>query len=260
MPSVPTISPAPKTGIKKERIAALDVLRGGAMILVMLYHLLFDLKFIYNVNIPRPITPMQPEAEIIHICFLWVLFAVSGVCTRYSHDPVKRGVFLYIVGFLITLVTAYFIPSELIVFGVLSCFGACMSICGLLKPLLDKIPWQVLFIISAVLWIMLMDFHHGGIIHLFVTDITVPLPAADTYLYPIGLKGSGFVSADYFPIIPYIFMFLTGYALHIPVKERKLPEGFYRIKCSPLEFIGRHSLLIYAVHQPIFLIILEIIF
>lgn len=176
MPSAPTISSAPKTGIKKERIAALDVLRGGAMILVMLYHLLFDLKFIYNINIPRPITPMQPEAEIIHIGFLWVLFAVSGVCTRYSHDPVRRGVFLYIVGFLITLVTAYFIPSELIVFGVLSCFGACMAICGLLKPILDKIPWQVLFIISAVLWIMLTDFHHSGIIHLFATDITVSAP------------------------------------------------------------------------------------
>jgi len=38
-----------------------------------------------------------------------------------------------------------------------------------------------------------------------------------------------------------------------------LPEGFYRIKCRPLEFIGRHSLLIYAVHQPIFLLILEIV-
>ena len=133
-----------------------------------------------------------------------------------------------------------------------------MAICGLLKPILDKIPWQVLFIISAVLWIMLMDFHHGGIIHLFVTDITVPLPHTDAYLYPIGLKSSRFVSADYFPVIPYIFMFLTGYALHVPVKEHKLPESFYRIKCSPLEFIGRHSLLIYAVHQPLFLVVLEI--
>ena len=255
MPAAPTI---PET-TKKERITALDVLRGGAMVLVMLYHLLFDLRYIYNVPLPRAMTPGQPETEIVHTCFLWVLFAVSGICTRYSKDPIKRGAFLYIVGWLITFGTSYFVPSELIVFGVLSCFGACMTICGLLRPLLDKIPWQVLLIASALLWIMLMDFHHNGTIHLFVTDITVPLPAVDRYLYPIGIKSSEFFSADYFPLIPYIFMFLFGYALHVPVKEGMLPEGFYRLKCPPLEFLGRHSLLIYAVHQPVFLLILGLI-
>ena len=131
--AAPTITEA----AKKERIAALDILRGGAMVLVMLYHLLFDLRYIYNIPIPRPITPGQPETETVHTCFLWVLFAVSGICTRYSKDPIKRGAFLYIAGWLITFVTSYFIPSELIVFGVLSCFGACMVICGLLRPSLD---------------------------------------------------------------------------------------------------------------------------
>lgn len=134
-----------------------------------------------------------------------------------------------------------------------------MVICGLLRPLLDKIPWQVLLIASALFWIMFMDFHRSGTIHLFVTDITVPLPAVDRYLYPIGITGKEFTSADYFPLIPYIFMFLFGYALHVPVKERRLPEAFYRLKCPPLEFIGKHSLLIYAIHQPVMLLILEII-
>lgn len=252
-------APAMTEAAKKERIAALDILRGGAMVLVMLYHLLFDLRFIYKIPIPRHITPGQPETETVHTCFLWVLFAVSGICTRYSKDPIKRGAFLYIAGWLITFVTSYFIPSELIVFGVLSCFGACMTICGLLCPLLDKIPWQALLIASALLWIMLMDFHRSGTIHLFVTDITVPLPAVDLYLYPIGIKSGEFYSADYFPLIPYIFMFLFGYALHVPVKEHKLPEAFYRMNCPLLEFIGRHSLLIYAAHQPIMLLILELI-
>lgn len=256
---MPSAAPTITETAKKERIAALDILRGGAMVLVMLYHLLFDLRYIYNISIPRPITPGQPETETVHICFLWVLFAVSGICTRYSKDPIKRGAFLYIIGWLITFVTSYFIPSELIVFGVLSCFGASMTICGLLRPLLDKIPWQILLISSALLWIIFMDFHRSGTIHLFVTDITVPLPAVDRYLYPIGIKSGEFYSADYFPLIPYIFMFLFGYALHTPVKEHKLPEAFYRMNCPPLEFIGRHSLLIYAVHQPVFLLILELI-
>lgn len=247
------------TAPAKERIAALDILRGGAMILVMLYHLLFDLRYIYKVPLPRPITPMQPEAELVHICFLWVLFAVSGICTRYSKDPVKRGAFLYIIGFLITFVTSYFVPSEHIVFGVLSCFGALMAICGLLRPLLDRIPWQILLVSSVLLWIPFRNFHHDGMIHLFIADIALPAPAIGNYLYPIGITAEGFYSADYFPIIPYIFMFLTGYALHIPVNEHKLPESFYKMKCPPLEFIGKHSLLFYAVHQPVMLLILEII-
>ena len=51
-------SAAEKTG--RERIEALDLLRGGAMLLVVAYHILYDLKFIYGKDIPRAVAPGQP--------------------------------------------------------------------------------------------------------------------------------------------------------------------------------------------------------
>lgn len=242
----------------RERVRMLDILRGGAMVLVVFYHIVYDLRFIYGLNIPAAITPGQRGFEILHICFLWVLFAVSGICSGYSRDPVKRGAVLYIIGFLITLGTTLFMPSELIVFGVLSCFGACMVITGLIDPLIKKVPWLPRFIAAVVLWIMLRNFHHSGAADLIFTQIQLP-PIDSDWLYPIGITGEHFRSADYFPIIPFIFIFLAGNALYEPISQHKLPQWFYNAKCAALEFMGRHSLIIYAVHQPILLIIFGIL-
>ncbi len=251
-----------QTVTRNKRIEALDLLRGGAMVLVVIYHILYDLVYIYKIDIPRPLVPGQPEIEFVHICFLWVLFAVSGICSGYSRDPVKRGVVLYIIGWLITAVTSYIMPSQLIVFGVLSCFGACMAITSLIRPVIDKIPPYLLAVMMILLWIMFSDFHRGGIIHLGFTDITVPLPAAGDYLYPVGIKSRYFYSSDYFPVIPYIFMFITGYAVHGYVRSGRLPKWFYRSSPDALKvigFIGRHSLIIYALHQPVLLAVFSVI-
>lgn len=244
---------------KFKRIPAPDILRGGAMILVMLYHLLYDLRFFYGVSLPYWLTPHKPPVEFVHICFLWVLFAVSGMCSGFSRDTVRRGAFLYIVGWLITAVTSVFMPSQLIVFGVLSCFGACMVITGLLRPLIDRIPPKVLFICSVLLWAAFRDFHTDSVIHLLITDIHITPPQMSDYLYPIGIRSEGFRSMDWFPVIPFIFIFLSGYALYRPVKDGKFPRWFYEISMPPLEFIGRHSLIFYALHQPLFLAVLEIV-
>ncbi|MBQ9209945.1 MAG: DUF1624 domain-containing protein [Oscillospiraceae bacterium] len=235
----------------RERIAALDIMRGCALIYVMLYHLMYDLRFMFGVDTPSVLTPGNAVFEIFHTLCLITLFTVSGICTRYSRDSVRRGAVLCIAGFLITAGTELFMPSELIVFGVISCFGACMAITGLLKKPLSKLPvWTAP--IFFLLWAVFENTYKTGEINLFFTTVTVHFPEVQ-HLYPIGITGSGFYSADYFPLIPWLFLFLTGFALFPAVDGRKLPGGFYRMHCRPLEFIGRHSLWFYALHQPLFL-------
>lgn len=244
---------------KRERVEILDLLRGIAMILVIMYHILYDLKFIYGKDIPSFLTPGNHGFEIFHTGFLWVLFAVSGICAGYSRNSLKRGALLYILGWGITAATSIFMPSELIVFGVISCFGACMVITALIKPFLDKIPWQGLLAFALVMWIVFRNFHRGSIWLIF-TEINIPRLTGLDYLYPIGIRSDTFRSADYFPIIPYYFMFLAGNALYRPISEHKLPGWFYRIRSGAVGFIGRHSLIIYAVHQPLLLILFELVF
>ena len=65
----------------------------------------------------------------------------------------------------------------------------------------------------------------------------------------LGFPGSDFYSDDYFPLIPWIFMYLCGYFLSPAVVEacRKRPGK----RVEPLTFMGRRSLVVYMLHQPI---------
>ena len=75
-------------------------------------------------------------------------------------------------------------------------------------------------------------------------------PAA-RWLFPFGWTYKGFYTADWFPIFPWLFVFLLGAWAGLYVVERKLPERFYTFTCPILPQIGRRSLLIYILHQPI---------
>ena len=243
--------------MSQRRVEMLDLLRGGAMILVVLYHLLYDLVNIAQVNLPRWLTPNTPIVEGIHTGFLWVLFVVSGVCSGYSRNLLRRGAWLYVAGFAVTFVSVLWIPDFPMVFGVLSCFGACMVVTALSDKWLDRIPWPLLTVLGVVLWMMFADFS-DGVIHLGIKDITFTLPNVG-YLYALGIKGEYFISRDYFPMIPFFFMFLAGRGLYRPIANGSFPKWFYASQSRPVEWIGRHSLVIYAVHQPILIGIISLI-
>lgn len=241
----------------QKRVMMLDLLRGGAMILVVAYHLLYDLVFIAGVSLPHWLTPRTPIVEGVHAGFLWVLFAVSGICSGYSRNLLRRGVWLYLAGCAVTLVTVLWIPDFTIVFGVISCFGACMVLTALCEKVLDRIPWPLLIALGVVLWMVFAHFSKG-VLHLGVRDVALSFPDVE-YLYPLGIKSSTFSSADYFPIIPFFFMFLAGRGLYRPIAKGSFPKWFYASHCRPLEWIGRHSLIIYAVHQPLLIGIVTLV-
>ena len=62
----------------------------------------------------------------------------------------------------------------------------------------------------------------------------------------------GFFSTDYFSLIPWIFLFVAGYFLHRVLEEEGLNEKLFAKGNVPvLNWIGRHSLIVYLLHQPI---------
>ncbi|MGN0624954.1 MAG: heparan-alpha-glucosaminide N-acetyltransferase domain-containing protein, partial [Oscillospiraceae bacterium] len=82
----------------------------------------------------------------------------------------------------------------------------------------------------------------------------IPLPA---FLYQnfataiLGFPPYNFVSSDYYPMLPWIFLFFCGSLLgRILVSHAEQP-ALLRSRCRPLAFLGRHSLVIYLVHQPV---------
>ncbi len=238
--------------VKKERVSLLDFLRGTAMIYVMFYHLAYDLVYYAEISVPFW---RSAWFEALHTVILALLFSVSGICTAFSRDPVKRGAVIFFMGTLLTFFTELFMPYSVIVFGVLSFFGVMMMLTGIIRPLTDKAnPWVSAAVLLA-LYVMFFDFaSEGGTVHLIFADVKIPLPDDRVYLYPLGITHSGFFSADYFPLIPNGFIYLAGAAVSRAVKEHRLPAAFYaEIKAPVINFLGKHSLAFYIIHQPVFL-------
>ena len=240
---------------RNNRIELLDLLRGVSLIYVMFYHLCYDLITVKEINI----TFFGAEwFDVLHEAFLALLIIVSGICSSFSHDSVRRGAVLFFMGSIFTIVTDLFMHDSVAVFGALSFFGVMMMLCGLAKPIIRRIDWRILLAVSMLLYFVTIDFaDKGGLLHLFFTDIKLNLPENSQFSYTIGILSSEFYSSDFFPLIPNGFLYIAGAALSRPIAEKKFPKLFYaRIKARAANFIGRYSLWFYVIHQPIFLGIL----
>lgn len=70
-------------------------------------------------------------------------------------------------------------------------------------------------------------------------------------LWLFGFTTPDFASADYFPLLPWFFVFLLGTWAGRYVKAGRLPQWFYTAKAPRLALVGRHALLLYVLHQPL---------
>jgi uncharacterized membrane protein len=70
---------------------------------------------------------------------------------------------------------------------------------------------------------------------------------------------SNFFSADYYPVFPWIGVFVYGIALSKILYREKKSLFKFNLKDNIISFAGKHSLLIYVVHQPIILLVLTLI-
>lgn len=245
-------SPASVEIGRNNRVGMLDTLRGFAIIFVMVYHLLYDLIFFCGKEIPFF---FSDSMDIIHNLFLVILFSVSGICAGFSKNVLRRGATIFLMGEILTLATAAFSPDNIIVFGVLSCFGSAMLIYGVISPFLKRLPQFAVFVVFGALSVIFFNFHQDGSLYFIVDSVKLDLPRNLPYLYPIGITTSNFYSSDYFPLIPYGFIFLAGTALSPLFRDGEFPNFVYDMKLPLVNFCGRYSLWLYVIHQPIFLII-----
>jgi uncharacterized membrane protein len=75
----------------------------------------------------------------------------------------------------------------------------------------------------------------------------------------LGFPANEFFSTDYFSLLPWSFLFLTGYYLFGLLQKHKLLKHLQSdIRC--LSFLGKHSLLIYLLHQPIIYGVLQLVY
>lgn len=230
------------------RIQFMDTVRGILIILVVLFHFLYDLDIIFGVN-----TGLFSQSWFYTFrdCFVGLLIFISGISCNLSRNNIKRGIKTFCLGLIISLVTAIFMPSEQIIFGILHFFGVSMILYGVFQNFFKKIPRTIGIISSTLLYILTLNLYNFSFSGLNIF--------AKYLLFIIGFD-TGCSSADYYPLLPWIFIFIGGTFAGKNIKTRILPDFFYKNICPPLTFMGQHTLIIYILHQPIIYGALYILF
>ena len=135
--------------VSANRYALLDELRGLDLISMMCYHGLWDVVFLFGVQLPW-YTGMPGHLWQQSIC--WVFILLSGFCLPMGHHPYKRGALVFGAGALVTAVTVLFMPEDVVLFGVLTLLGSAMVITVLLEKALREIPPAVGAVVSVALF------------------------------------------------------------------------------------------------------------
>jgi uncharacterized membrane protein len=238
----PAPPPAAAPSRRRDRIWEIDFLRGLSIILMVGYHLLYDLGAMAGVgSLLGFTTDLSTPAWLAAQYFFAALFVVlSGTSSTLSRGNVRRSLKLLAVALLVTAVTFVFNRAATVHFGILHCLGASILLYGLAferaKAPACAVAGAAVIGLSAAL-----PFALKGV------------PIRFDWLLPFGIHSPGYSSFDYFPLLPWFGIFLAGAALGKSVYASKRSVIRRRLPATFINFAGRHSLLIYIVHQPVIL-------
>lgn len=215
---------------------------------MVIYHLLFSLVFVFDVEIPFfSVEKFYPYQQYI----AWSFILVSGFSLNLSRKPLKNGIKILLASLIITIVTFFVVREFAIYFGVLHFLGLSTVIVSLIKKPLKSIN-PLLGILFSFL-IFLIIWHK-------TTDI---IPFSHLFekmnLFVLGFPDDRFYSSDFFPLLPWFFLFLTGFFISRLNEEDIINLEKIKIRSRFLEFLSRHSLIIYLFHQVVIFLGLTIL-
>ena len=241
---MPQETPAYKTS--RYRVRGFDVLRGTTAVSMMLFHTMYDLVYLYGFRIAwfENVLVQNVWRYSISCTFLFL----AGWMFGFSKSNLKRGAKYALVAFAVFIATSIAQVDIPISFGIIYCMAAST----LLMYGLSKLPVRAHPIIGCILCLLL-----------FIATYQLPRST-----YPIehfawlGIPSHTFMSGDYYPLLPYFFIYALGYLSKktFDVRSNDYDRAPFTFTCAPLETIGRHSLEVYIVHQPLILLLLSLMF
>lgn len=240
---------------EKCRAFELDFLRGFALFMMILMHFAYDLRNFFGLDVFR-IIEARYFWVFIHPFFIVIFVGISGICCTFSRNNLRRGVKLAGVAVGLSIVTAIatygFSIDCLIIFNVLHLLAVGILvytfICFVEKKIGASKEKTEILMVFVGLWTILIGSEIGNYYYGIIEG---------SYLVPFGICGSNTpFMGDYMPIFPWIGVFLIGavvgrkYYFSKKTMFGGAPEIVHKIS-RPFEFMGRHSLIIYLVHQPV---------
>ena len=228
------------------RIRAIDALRGTAICMMIVYHAAFDLNWFHIISADFNHDRFWLGFRDLIVSSFLLLVGVSLVLASRTGIPAKRfWRRIALVGacaMLVTLGSYVTFPKTFITFGILHCIVV-SSILG----------WPLVRFPRAALMV--------GIV-VIVVGAGIGVPLFDLpWLNWIGLMTHRPATEDYVPLLPWFGVVLVGISIGWWLLERRVHAMRQASRVSPkwLTWLGRHSLLVYMIHQPIMVGVLRVL-
>ena len=229
------------------RLWEVDTIRGIAVVAMVCYHFIYDLAYFgaYSGNMYS--SSWQLVARSIGSTFILVMGL--SLTLRYHRLESEldrkqlflkylwRGAQLFGWGLVITAVTYFVVGRSFVVFGILHLLGVSAI---LAFPFLRS-RWASLA---------------GGIVALGLGIYLGDVKALSPWLLWLGVPQITRHMVDYYPVLPWFGFALVGVYLGFTlypggIRRYTIPDLSQRAPVRALAYLGRHSLAIYLIHQPI---------
>lgn len=217
----------------KNRYLSLDIIRAFAIILMVVFHLCFNLNHFKFIDINIYNDPFWYYFRFFIVSIFLLCFGTSLYISNHNGINIKKAIkrfrLLFIASFSISGVTYFIFPNSWIYFGVLH-FISFASIFGLFFV---YIPLISLFFGLSIVVLWSLDIIN---MHWLFNILSKPL------FLPVHTE-------DLAPLTPWFGIVLIGIFLGAKgvftfyIKENILTKN--------IAILGKNSLLIYIVHQPI---------
>jgi uncharacterized membrane protein len=233
------------------RFPEIDIARGVAVIMMVVFHITFDLNYLGIVALPVSQGFLRLLALTTAGLFLFIVGISLSISSAHARKVLSkkdfifkylgRGAFIFLIGLAITLVTWLLLPGGFVIFGILHLIGLAVFI----SPLYTGRYWPNLL---------------AGAVIIALGPLVAGLRGNALLLW-LGVQPPSFYSVDFTPVFPWLGVVLLGVFLGMTLyPQGKRRETFPSVSARLLEFMGRHSLAIYLIHQPIIIGILLLLF
>ena len=185
------------------RYPEIDMIRGIAILMMILFHTIFDLSF-FGVSAIDVSTGFWKYFAFSTAALFLLVVGISLTLSharastslsgyRLARKFLYRGAGIFLLGLLVTAGTWLYLKEGFIVFGILHLIGISVMI----SPLFFR--FKMFNVIPGLFFIM---------IGFFLTTVTGPI-----WLLPLGIHPATFWSVDYEPVFPWTGIVLLGMGL-----------------------------------------------
>ncbi|MDR2525928.1 MAG: DUF1624 domain-containing protein [Oscillospiraceae bacterium] len=238
----------------RKRVAFIDELRGLCVVLMLVYHCFYMLATFFEkswaVDTVETLAFIKPAVQAVFVI-------LSGISIRLSRDVFRRSLQMMVSALLLSLVTLLLLPQIGVMqagvwFGVLHMLAVSAFLFHLFCKGLEKIPPILGVPVMLALFALTSQIPAGK---LGFGEFSMDVPASfyeTNILLPFGVHKPDLWQWDYFPLLPYFFIFLAGTFLGRWIQKGEVPDFCAKPNVVFLGVIGRKAMIIFLLHVPVF--------